>query len=566
MAKKYRSIRFELLKILMGTSILTVLIIGATLSIIFFRQLFKQAKEDMDFYVESVNKEVKKHLEFLEELIIYLRNNEELNIFLKEDSGDKKEIEQRLERSINLFASSNIVDGSYPVVRNIHIFTKDLDSLSIDYYPVSSIEEKETEKRMKSILLNYIDSGREFVFYRYGNRLELYLKLYDDNMEAKAYCVVVFSKNSFNEIFSKLNRYDNYACGVLSQGKFLFGQSFNEEPKDIANLEAGEISFKGKKYYLQKEYYGFSLSTYILIPKDSLYTYIVPSFRLAYFLSLSLLIGIFAVIFFVSKRISKPLREIIDKFKIIGTGDFSARLDEYSIEEFRDISVSFNEMANKIDHLIKEVYEAQLLAKESRIQYLQAQINPHFMFNVLSMISIRLKLKNDKEVYPLVSAFAGLMQGKLFRKNEIEIQLKDEIEIVSFYLYLSEARFRENISYKIQWEDESLKECYIPRLCIEPIVENAMIHGIEPKKDKGHISLIISKKENKIEVLVEDDGIGFDINEAQNSQKSPRVGIMNIQRLIYNLYGEEYGIKVESKINIGTKVYISLPFKTERTI
>lgn len=564
MKSKYRSIRFELLKVLIGTSIITMLIIGTILSIIMFRQSFGQAKADMDFYVESIQNQFGNHLTFLEDAVIYIRNNQEIDAFLQGDSNDIQELEMILEKGVNLFASGNIIGGSYPVVRDIYIFTKDMESISIHYYPISTLEHRETEQRFRLIMNNYKREG--FVYYRYGKNLELYFPLYDDAFLVKGYCVAVLEEKSFYEIFSQLEKYQNYAWGILNQGKFLSGQSLIDNRPDITGLESGWIHVKGKTYYLHRAYYGFSLSAYILIPGDKLYMYIMPSFRLAWILAISSLIGLFFVIFFISKYLSKPLQDIVDKLKRVGDGDFSARLDDYEIEEFRDISISFNEMANRTEHLIKEVYEAQLLAKEARIQYLQAQINPHFMFNILSMISIRLKLQKDTKVYPLVNAFAGLMQGKLFRKNEIEIQLKDEMEITSFYLYLSEERFKENLSYEILWEDESLQECYIPRLCIEPIVENAMIHGLEPKKEKGRIVVSIARKEEILYIVVEDNGVGFEPEAVEKHHSSPRVGIMNIQRLIYNLYGQEYGIQIDSKINVGTRVEIRLPLKFEKKL
>ena len=166
----------------------------------------------------------------------------------------------------------------------------------------------------------------------------------------------------------------------------------------------------------------------------------------------------------------------------------------------------------------------------------------------------------------MVQAFAGLMRGKLFRKDEIEIRLNEEIEIAEFYLYLSKERFKNKVSYEIYWEDEKLKTLFIPKLCIEPVVENAMIHGIEPKDDKGYINVKIEQENNEILLItVTDDGVGFDKDKVISGEKegSPKVGLMNINRLISNLYGSGYGITVDSKIGEGTKVVIKLPYLEE---
>ena len=122
------------------------------------------------------------------------------------------------------------------------------------------------------------------------------------------------------------------------------------------------------------------------------------------------------------------------------------------------------------------------------------------------------------------------------------------------------------MSYEINWEDEKLKTLFIPKLCIEPVVENAMIHGIEPKDDRGYINVKIEQQNNEVLLItVADNGVGFDKDKVISGEKegSPKVGLMNINRLINNLYGSEYGIEVESKIGKGTKVIIKLPYLEE---
>lgn len=270
-----------------------------------------------------------------------------------------------------------------------------------------------------------------------------------------------------------------------------------------------------------------------------------------------------------SRRVTYPLQRIVKKIEQVGTGDFETNLENYNILEFQQISDSFNEMTVRIETLIKEVYETQLLVKEARLQYLQAQINPHFMFNVLTMIAIKVKKHRDEELYQTVTSFAGLMRGKLFRRNEVEIKLKEEMEIAGFYLYLQSERFKDIITYNIEWESDEIKECYVPRLCIEPIVENAVIHGLEPKGTEGRISVAIREaSEDSINIVVEDDGVGFNVNEMDDRKdnKNPRVGVMNIQRLIRNLYGDKYGVLFQSEIGKGTIVTVCLPMRKDRTV
>ena len=150
------------------------------------------------------------------------------------------------------------------------------------------------------------------------------------------------------------------------------------------------------------------------------------------------------------------------------------------------------------------------------------------------------------------------------------------MEIVEFYLYLQGQRFRDMVQYDIVWESEDLKKCKIPRLSVEPLVENSMIHGLEPKGEEGYIHVeikTVQKKEQEermLLIIVEDDGVGFDIEKWNLQVKEegghPQVGIMNIQRLVKNLYGDSYGLKVESEPGKGTYIELLLPLTMENLI
>ena len=161
--------------------------------------------------------------------------------------------------------------------------------------------------------------------------------------------------------------------------------------------------------------------------------------------------------------------------------------DEKQNELMKETSVSwvgnvFNEMADRIEYLITEVYEKQLLATKSQVKYLQSQLNPHFQFNILAMLSLKAKMSGNEELYESLNAFSKLMQGKIFRDKEIKIKVKEELEIVQFYLLLQKERYQDKLMYEINLSDEQIKENFIPRLLIEPLVENAVSHGLEPQK------------------------------------------------------------------------------------
>ena len=568
MKLRKRTLKKELMRTLLGTAIVIFFLVGGVLSFFMLKQSLKYRIDDLNFYLNSIKGQIDGYMGFLEDSVLSLRRSEEIERFLKEGTTDKDNLSRVLDKSVNLFSSSNLVGDIYPFVKDLYIVSNNKKMVGTHFYYTSYLNEKDKQYRIKNILEEYISENRRFSYYTSGDDLELYFTIYDEELEKEGYGIAVISKTAINYIVNILEeKYTSFAYMFKDEtDKILMGRSIPLISSLDIKGNNGDVEYENHTYIYNMSKNSFGLSSCMVVPYSRLFVMAVEDFGTIIFIFISLIIGIILVILYISDKLVSPLSTIVLKMKQVGKGDFRTKLDTYEILELDEISVSFNEMTDKISHLIKEVYEAGLLIKEARIKYLQAQINPHFMFNVLSMIAIRLKLNKDEELYKMVQAFAGLMRGKLFRKDEIEIRINEEIEIAEFYLYLSKERFKNKVSYEINWEDEKLKTLFIPKLCIEPVVENAMIHGIEPKDDRGYINVKIEQQNNEVLLItVADNGVGFDKDKVISGEKegSPKVGLMNINRLINNLYGSEYGIEVESKIGKGTKVIIKLPYLEE---
>ena len=568
MKLRKRTLKKELMRTLLGTAIVIFFLVGGVLSFFMLKQSLKYRIDDLNFYLNSIKGQIDGYMGFLEDSVLSLRRSEEIERFLKEGTTDKDNLSRVLDKSVNLFSSSNLVGDIYPFVKDLYIVSNNKKIVGMHFYYTSYLNEKEKQYRIKNILEEYISENRRFSYYTSGDDLELYFTIYDEELEKEGYGIAVLSKTAINYIVNILEeKYTSFAYMLKDEtDKILMGRSIPLISSLDIKGNNGDVEYENNTYIYNMSKNSFGLSSCMVVPYSRLFVMAVEDFGTIMIIFISLIIGIILVILYISNKLVSPLSTIVLKMKQVGKGDFRTKLDTYEILELDEISVSFNEMTDKISHLIKEVYEAGLLIKEARIKYLQAQINPHFMFNVLSMIAIRLKLNKDEELYKMVQAFAGLMRGKLFRKDEIEIRINEEIEIAEFYLYLSKERFKNKVSYEINWEDEKLKTLFIPKLCIEPVVENAMIHGIEPKDDSGYINVKIEQQNNEVLLItVADNGVGFDKDKVISGEKegSPKVGLMNINRLINNLYGSEYGIEVESKIGKGTKVIIKLPYLEE---
>ena len=202
------------------------------------------------------------------------------------------------------------------------------------------------------------------------------------------------------------------------------------------------------------------------------------------------------------------------------------------------------------------------------MKFLQTQMNPHFMFNVLNTIALQAQLDGNKEVYRMISSFSQLIQAKIYRDKSEKVKIRQELEYVNYYLYLQSYRYGDRLQYEINIQKEELIEYYIPKLCMQLIVENAVVHGIEPKIENGLVKVSIYEENGCICIDTEDDGIGFETEgeillplETKRFDKNHnQVGLNNANHIIRLMYGEPYGIRVFSNPGKGSKICIRLPF------
>ena len=406
----------------------------------------------------------------------------------------------------------------------------------------------------------------------HDERAYVCMRVYNEEMEESGCCIISLGKSAVDTLFSKTKEYPESSWLITGEkGQILFA---NEKGKEQAKqmLEIQDLGSSEEKIGNQMTLFyggktGFGIELRMALPKNLIYASIrstVQPFAVIFLI----VIGITAIVVFaVSMRMTRPLKFIGEDIRKFGNGRLDAQMREFDTREFDEISTRFNEMTGQIKNLITEVYEKQLLATQAQVKYLQSQINPHFMFNILSMLSMKAGLQGNKELQKLLSAFSRLIQGKIFRNGEIEIPLFQEMELIEFYLLLQGERFAGKITYDILCSEE-VKNARIPRLSVEPLVENAVSHGLEPKPGSGHIRVEAKEENGKLWIQIKDDGVGFDVEEqkknkgqAVEDEKHTHIGLTNTQQMLHTVYGEEASMKIESTPGAGTCVTMRLPLE-----
>lgn len=294
------------------------------------------------------------------------------------------------------------------------------------------------------------------------------------------------------------------------------------------------------------------------------------------------------LIVFISKNITGRVLDLIKKIKSSIDNNFLVETGISGKDEIGALENDFIEMMHKIHDLIDEVYIADLKIKDSEINYqkiqtekrkaeiisLQTQINPHYLFNTLETIRMSLVLNNDKNNADIIAAFAESFRQCIDNKKEI-YTIREELLFIENYFTIQKYRLRDNISFKVQVPDYIL-DYSIPKLILQPLIENAVYHGIEMKGDKGTVEIRAIEFEGDIHIIVSDDGVGISepvlaelINDLSRQADSKeqigwrKIALRNVHTRLRLMYGEEYGLKISSKLNEGTTVEVNFPVKIQ---
>lgn len=276
---------------------------------------------------------------------------------------------------------------------------------------------------------------------------------------------------------------------------------------------------------------------------------------------LSLLIIILFLLFFMIK-VLKPLKQIRGLMKNLENENFSVSMNVQGNDEIAMLARSFNKMSRKLDELVNEVHVVKIRQKEAEIKALEQQINPHFLYNTLDLIYWVGRMEKAFETSSLIQTLSQLYRIGLNRGSGFTL-VRKELEYIEHYMIIQRKRFDNAITFQVSAEPETL-DCKVVKLILQPLIENAITHGIEPKGGFGSIEVRIYREDGTLIYEVADDGVGMDVSAAEQlndqTNRNRGVGLKNINDRIKLTFGNEYGLKIESRSGEGTKVIVKQPF------
>ncbi|MBL4935997.1 histidine kinase [Clostridium sp. YIM B02515] len=379
-----------------------------------------------------------------------------------------------------------------------------------------------------------------------------------------------------NDYVGKMIIVDSKGKIVISPDKDLLGKNISqvEYLKDIndKNLNSYKYKYKKDTKYISKytseksDWTVINIIDYKVLTKD---TSNIMKIFLFIFIGFNLFFILYCKTFF--KDILKPIKELVKKMKDIKDG----RLDEIAnintnLEEINELGSNYNKMLNDIKMLMIERDLKERERSKEEIKVLQAQINPHFIYNTLNVIKLMAMISKAESIRKVTDSFMKLLSAT-FRDESTFITVREELDYLDNYAEIMKVRFGNDFNLMIKVQEE-VKELYIIKLILQPIVENAIIHGVN--EIEGEKNIIISGyiSEGYLIFEVEDNGRGMTEEEIKNifaakekkETSIKHIGIENIRSRISLNCGEEYGVKIESEKDKYTRVKLILPVLMEK--
>ena len=266
--------------------------------------------------------------------------------------------------------------------------------------------------------------------------------------------------------------------------------------------------------------------------------------------------------------IIQPISQLNQATEKIAQGDFNARAQADSDDEVAELAVSFNKMAGSMQSLIDKVKEDERKMRKADLRLLQEQIQPHFLYNTLDSIIWMAEGKKYEDVVLMTASLARLLRQSISNEDET-VLIGQEIQYVKSYLTIQKMRYKDKLEFEIN-VDPSINSVHIVKLVLQPIVENAIYHGLKYKESKGMLTVNGYQKDGNAVIEIADDGVGMDeetlnriFEKHKVNYRSNGVGVYNVQRRLSMYYGKEYGLSYKSEKGKGTTVTVVIPIEQE---
>lgn len=495
---------------------------------------------------------------------VFARQNEDMNIFLR-----------NVLQMDNMISSVHFLTDERYNLPTFHVGRLMTSRFSSDEEFQKAIELQNLDTASNQLLLipthliDYMTGTHSPVFTIARNYFDLTKDI--SRVEYVGTLLIDVDISRLDSIFGESTIYTDGAIYIYDD----LGNCFYSNRNDGIGRNMEDIAFvkNSEKYNLltiESTIKGYQLNLMFIEENEMIFEKL---WDLTYLIGMLIILVVVAVVgtsITLSKRLIHPLRNIMKQMERIETGDFNIILPTGNQDEVDILSRRFNQMSEELSNYINRFYVSSIKQKEAELIALRAQIHPHFLYNTLEVIRMTAMENEDYQVAGMIEALSGQFHYVIGEVAD-SVPLENEIEITRKYIYLLNCRINETIDFYVELNGNG--KVLVPKLILQPLVENAYIHGLKPKEGNGSIKIEVLKQDGNLAIEVWDSGIGISSEQLEKIQlllKSEAIGIRNeydwqsiglknVHDRIRYLYGDAYGVELFSIPSSGTIIRLSIP-------
>lgn len=546
------------------------------------KALFENSTDYTNQLVQMVNSDIDSYISTMENLSELVLNNDDVSSYLYEED-EKLAKEQNAEEIGNEFG---LLRDTRDDIYNIGIVGNNgryfINNANVSVNPYVNPEDmdwyKEAIQGREEITSSHVQN---IVLYEYKWVVTLSRGIVNPKTgKPEGVLFIDLNYSSISSLCEKISLGTKGYVFILDEKgniiyhpkqQLLYNGLLDEKIEQILSTPKGGngnfLSDDGKRLYTvtKSEKTGWSVVgvTYL----DELLSRSKEIQKLHIALAVCLIFAATVISMMLSSAITKPITRLRGTMKEVEQGNLEVQMSfPKARNEIKDLVDSFNVMVERIKELVKKNKEEQEEKRKSEFKALQAQINPHFLYNTLDSIIWMAESNKNKEVIQMTSALSKLLRKSISNQKET-VTVAEEIEYVSEYLKIQQMRYHDKLTYEIA-VDREIMNCSIAKLVLQPLVENAIYHGIKTKEGKGHITINGAVEDGNAVLRIHDDGVGMDaetlshIFDGNKGDSISKVGVSNVNSRLKLYYGEAYGLKYNSSIGHGTCVTVTVPMET----
>lgn len=555
------------------------------------RDFQRQSSDKVQQILDQVSLNVDTYLNDLYRLTLFPYRNAEIMKALEEPPADTELAQLEKRRLIENYLEEILIYPREDILR-VSIVTDRIYSsarLPTKLVPDEKMEAYDWYKQALASQEYIFVPARDNEFFRSSGKVEVFsvVKQLRSISNTQNILGVIKADANYNAIVDIVERAEMGWGGGLyivdEYGDFIYAS--NDEHKDKALSALAGAKSVDKQYLLNTvsvprvNWRVVAVNSVREMNREAIHT----RNRALLFSIGSALLFILLLIVFV-RNLLKPLLSIVKLIREVEMGKLNVVFKSNRRDEIGYLGAAFNRLVGRIGGmlkentaLVKEVYESKLLQQEAQINALYSQIQPHFIFNTLNLISLSMQSGMQDKAIQHINGLSGILRS--MSQWHKEIPLGKELELLHAYLSIQSSRYEGRLSYRIDIPSD-LHPCPVPALLLQPLAENAVLHGCERQKEPTTITILSRVDAGRLDIEVKDDGPGMDdatlrkllrklegfddgsIADAEDRHKG--IGLVNVNNRIKVRYGQEYGLRIESTINAGTTVVLSMPYIAPR--